>query len=436
MYRKIISIATLFVLVTTALAVTERRMETSAFAVPLQGRKYVVPGGAGGPEWLDTGLDVRAGEKVHLFAEGEVAYGANVGTLGPAGKEASGVSGLPAETTYRYGLVARVTASRTNPQDDLRADYAYGETEEFCVRAGGRLWLTVNDSDKNDNKGEYTVVIELGACDRNPTPQPTPDPGHGSFRVKIIGFNVEHVVHDGVLDAGDDAYILWDTAEINADGRVVGTAAGKSLVYGDSERGRTRVQAGTQGPNGGLKAGDEIKGTVDQPASERLPLKVGDFKLAARANAIIFCPTIWVANDEPGDYPRLYRHRVQSRARFAAYDVRDYLQRNASRFHWVYSLTRGSDDWFEMLLSGSAARNKDRPIGVSSSLQLGLQNIDGTPSTLVLDFVPHTFLLTYQSVSDLFRSAGGQREIRFEARYRDSGPRGAYTILMTIERLP
>ena len=219
-----------------------------------------------------------------------------------------------------------------------------------------------------------------------------------------------------------------------------GDGAGKSLVYGDIERGRTRVLAGTQGPNGGLKGGDEVKGTVDRPAADRLPLKVGDFELVSGANAIIFCPTIWVANNDPGDYPRLYRQRVQSRVRFAAYDVRDYLQRNVSQFHWGYSLSRGPDDWFEMLISGSASsRNKDRPIGVSYSVQLGFQNIDGTPSTLVLDFVPHTFLLTYKSVTDLFRSAGGQseqREIRFEARYRDSGPHGAYTIVMTIERLP
>jgi hypothetical protein len=407
------------------------------------GLRYTIPGQAG-RKWIDTGLDVNAGAMVDLFAEGNVDYGPNLGTLGPAGVAASGVSGLPAETISRYGLVARVTSSRTNPEDDLHEDYAYGERKEFCSRAGGRLWLTVNDKEPNDNKGEYNVEVKLGVCPATPAPRPMPDPGRGTFRVKIIGFRVEHVAHDGLLDAGDDAYLMRDAAQFNADGRFAGDQlSGQSLVYGDIGRSRAHVQAGTQGDNGGLKAGDEIKGRSDATSPNRLPILVGDFELVNGANAVVFSPTIWIANNETGNYPHLYRQRVQSRVRFTAYDVRHFLETNAvpELFHWGYSLSRGPDDWFEMLFSGRRVGGADRPVGLSYSVQLGfLSNlIDDTPSTLVLDFVPHTFLLTYKTVTDFIRSAGGgsgQREVRFEAQYRDSGPHGVYTIVMTIERLP
>ena len=419
---------------TTAPANVVEAAPNYATVAPL---RYTIPGHAG-RKWIDTGLDVRAGTMVYLFAEGEVHYGVNVGTHGPAGVAAPGVSGLPAETIPWYGLVARLTASRTNPEDDLREDYAYGDKKEFCSRAGGRLWLTVNDKAPDDNKGEYIVVVKLGDCNPNPVPPPTPDPGRGTFRVKIVGFRVDHVAHDGLLDAGDDAYLMWDAAEINADARLVNQLSGQTLVYGDMGRNRAQVQAGTQGDNGGLKSGDEIRGRPGA-ARDRLPVVIGDFELVDRANAIVFSPTIWIANNERGDYPSKYRQRVQQRVRFAAYDVRHFLETWA-QFHWVYNLASGPDDWFEMLFSGRRVGRQDRPVGLSYSVQLGfLANlIDETPSTLVLDFVPHTFLLTYRTVTDLLRSPAGttdHREARFEAQYRDSGPHGSYTILMTIERV-
>jgi hypothetical protein len=111
------------------------------------------------------------------------------------------------------------------------------------------------------------------------------------------------------------------------------------------------------------------------------------------------------------------------------------------RLNLSSSGSRGPDDWFEMLFSGHRIGRQDRPVGLWSSIQLGfLANlVDDAPSTLVLDFVPNTFLLTYHTVTHLMREARrgpGQREVRFETRYRDNGPHGAYTIMMTIERLP
>ncbi|HEX7296856.1 MAG TPA: hypothetical protein VF251_13960 [Pyrinomonadaceae bacterium] len=58
--------------------------------------------------------------------------------------------------------------------------------------------------------------------------------------------------------------------------------------------------------------------------------------------------------------------------------------------------------------------------------------------TRTLDFIPHTFLLTYKSVTDFMQSAGGRREVAFEVQYRGANSGiggGIYTISMTIERV-
>lgn len=258
----------------------------------------------------------------------------------------------------------------------------------------------------------------------------------GLFRITIVNFIVEQVVHDGVLDAGDDAFVMWDAQEFNSDGRLVGgPRSGQSLIYGDIGRNRAQIQAGTQGDNGGLKAGDKITGR-SAPSANRLPMLVGDFMLVDGENAFIFAPTMWVAEDNAGENARLFRQRFQMRARFAAYDVRHFLEEPfSSRFHWIYGTSRGADDWFDMRFYAGPTVREDRPIG---SFQ-AYSTVANAWFTRTLDFIPHTFLLTYKSVNDFMQSAGGRREVSFEVQYRGASysgmSGGSYTMSMTIERV-
>jgi len=82
-------------------------------------QSFPVPGNSN-HKWTDTMLDLKPGTLVQLAAKGEVDVGAGWGVYGPEGtRKFADVPGYPAETTYRYGLVARVTQSRTNPDDDF-----------------------------------------------------------------------------------------------------------------------------------------------------------------------------------------------------------------------------------------------------------------------------------------------------------------------------
>jgi len=126
-------------------------------ARPGQAQTLTVPGNSG-LRWVDTRLDVRPGTLIQLSASGTVNVGS--GSFGPEGTHifASG-QGWPASLAYSYGLVARLTASRTNPQDELREDWAYGAAHSYCALNGGHLWLTVNDNHPADNVGQFEVRI-------------------------------------------------------------------------------------------------------------------------------------------------------------------------------------------------------------------------------------------------------------------------------------
>jgi len=150
-----------------------------------------VPGNTS--RWIDTGIDVTAGRPVQITATGTI----NVGTRGnfsPAGTNAfpedrayrPGTPTFPTDLPNIYGLVARVTSSRTNPDDEIRNDYAM-TASGICLSSPGRIWLRVNDNQPADNSGEFMANLTLGVCS-------TPDAGGRSSRVRVTdesGANVE-----------------------------------------------------------------------------------------------------------------------------------------------------------------------------------------------------------------------------------------------------
>ena len=158
-------------------------------------RTITVPGNAGS-KWVDTGIDVPSHTVVQLWASGVVNVGKGI-TVGPEGTEkfANGL-GYPADTRLRYGLVARITQSRTNPADELKEDWELGRPGEYgvherlgpnathCPLAGGHLWLTVNDDDPADNTGEFVVRVfadpTFGTCSPQLTINDCGGSGNGS----------------------------------------------------------------------------------------------------------------------------------------------------------------------------------------------------------------------------------------------------------------
>lgn len=266
-------------------------------------QSFTVSGNTG-QRWVDTGLDLKPGALVRLDAKGTVDVGAGWGEFGPEGTEKfADVPGYPAETPLRYGLAARLTQSRTDPFDDLREQWAYGEKREHCASNGGRLWLTVNDDQPKDNTGAFLVEVTLGICRLEPTGR---ERRAGNFRITLNGFSVQQQTQDGDMDGrGDEVYVVADVYVMNMGGEILNRRRITSVVMGDPNGGVGRQPAGSAQPGpldlrdaGGLINGDSFPASrpwrrTTLPLNDRIPLLLWEGELAEDDKVIAIVPTLW-----------------------------------------------------------------------------------------------------------------------------------------------
>ena len=108
-----------------------------AFTV-IANAQIIVPGNLSGRErWVRTDVHVNNGTLITVTATGLVNVGPR-GSFGPEGTTAfpgDRALSFPTDVSNLYGLVIRLTSSSTNPEDELREDYAYGATRTICSRA-------------------------------------------------------------------------------------------------------------------------------------------------------------------------------------------------------------------------------------------------------------------------------------------------------------
>lgn len=117
-----------------------------------------VPGTSRG---TDTGLDLRAGDRVTLSATGRVVAGRRAGEVGPEGGNASGVGSIlgtrPVPTAGVGALIGYVRMSNGQASQP----FYVGSQQNFTAQSDGRLILLVNDDNYGDNGGEFTVRVVI-----------------------------------------------------------------------------------------------------------------------------------------------------------------------------------------------------------------------------------------------------------------------------------
>lgn len=115
-----------------------------------------VPGTSRG---TDTGLDLRAGDRVTLSATGRVIAGRRAGEVGPEGGNANGVGSIlgtrPVPTAGVGALIGYVRMSNGQASQP----FIVGSQQNFTAQADGRLILLVNDDNYADNGGQFSVRI-------------------------------------------------------------------------------------------------------------------------------------------------------------------------------------------------------------------------------------------------------------------------------------
>ncbi len=111
---------------------------------------------SGSPKWVDTNMDVTAGDKLHITAKGTVTMGKDTGVT-PAGAQRGWVDTLRplmVPSAGRGALVGRIGNS------DAATPFVVGADSTVTVPVAGRLYLGINQDLTEAPTGSYTVHID------------------------------------------------------------------------------------------------------------------------------------------------------------------------------------------------------------------------------------------------------------------------------------
>jgi hypothetical protein len=116
-----------------------------------------------GPNWVDSGIDLRRGQRVQVTASGTIYAGRT--RITPDGLPSSTDPNAPLPRAAEGVLIGAVGNDPNSPLLEL------GLSREFVADRDGRLYLTANRSSYTDARGSFSVQVraerELRAADDN-----------------------------------------------------------------------------------------------------------------------------------------------------------------------------------------------------------------------------------------------------------------------------
>ncbi|HEX8707376.1 MAG TPA: LecA/PA-IL family lectin [Pyrinomonadaceae bacterium] len=103
-----------------------------------------------GPNWIDTGVDVRRGQRLHVDASGTIYAGRN--RITPGGLRSTDPS-APLPRAAEGVLIGAISNDPNAPIIEI------GLSRDFVADRDGRLYLTVNRSSYTDARGAFTARV-------------------------------------------------------------------------------------------------------------------------------------------------------------------------------------------------------------------------------------------------------------------------------------
>lgn len=201
-----------------------------------------------GPNWIDSGLDLRRNQRVQVSASGTILVGR--ARITPDGLRSTDPNS-PLPRAAEGMLIGAIGNEPNSPIIEL------GTAREFTADRDGRLYLTANRGSYSDARGSFTVQIrqerDLTARDDNDNPFRRTEPG-GRPRARTSRTQQDIVIDVAGTSRGTDTSIdvrMGDQLTLSATGTVV---AGRRI--------------GEVGPEGGRSGGfGSIVGTRPVPSA-------------------------------------------------------------------------------------------------------------------------------------------------------------------------
>lgn len=114
---------------------------------------------SGSPQWTDTGMDVQAGDKLHITAQGTVTMGNNTGVTADGATRGwtDTLRALMVPSAGRGALVGRIGNS------DAATPFFIGADGTVNAPIAGRLYLGINADSTQSPEGSFKVRVDRTA---------------------------------------------------------------------------------------------------------------------------------------------------------------------------------------------------------------------------------------------------------------------------------
>ena len=201
-----------------------------------------------GPSWVDSGIDLRRGERVQVNASGIILVGRS--RITPDGLRTTDPRS-PLPTASEGMLIGAIGNDPNSPILEL------GTSKEFVAENDGRLFLTSNRGSYSDARGSFTVQIkrERDLSALNPGRQPNPT----RPRPRQTDIPVQRTPQESSLDVAGTSRGTDTRLDVRVGDEITFTATGRIIA------GR---RLGEVGPEGARSSGfGSIVGTRPVPSA-------------------------------------------------------------------------------------------------------------------------------------------------------------------------
>ncbi len=160
---------------------------------------------AGTDFWVDSGLDLRAGDEMSFAAEGvlELADGKKVNAAGASRGFRDLLRAYPVNAAGQGALIGRIGDEDSQP-------FLIGPSTQYAAQRAGRLFLSVNKAGSDAPSGSFDVTIDY--VKRAPEVSPATDYKLAAITTEIVD-RFPRRVTDADGNAGDNTNFLFVGSE-------------------------------------------------------------------------------------------------------------------------------------------------------------------------------------------------------------------------------
>lgn len=198
----------------------------------------------GTKQWIDTNIDLRAGEKIHITATGTITYPA--GQSSKSKERSFGPDGITrgfADLIHQYAVADAghgALIGRLGPADGGGQPFLVGASSDFEAPVANRLFLGINQSQKDGEtaEGSFHVTIAV-VSEGSATGAAAAVGGPAESRIAPITPELLNQIPRRVSDQQGNAGDMVNVLILGTEDQVVATFKAAGWVHVDSSVGDT-----------------------------------------------------------------------------------------------------------------------------------------------------------------------------------------------------